>query len=176
LGETDGVVLETERLVLRLFTLDDLEEFAAICGDPMVMRFYPAPWTREEARAFIERQRACQEQNGHSHWAVIQKADGRLIGFCGLARQIVEGVEEVEVGYMLDKACWGRGLAPEAARAAMEFAFESLGLTRVISLIRPENSPSIRVAEKNGLRPEREIVWGRGGFRHRVYVAERERP
>jgi ribosomal-protein-alanine N-acetyltransferase len=165
--------LETERLILRPFTLGDLDAFAAICGDPEVMRYYPAPWTRERAEEFIRRQMANQEAHGHSLWAVIHKADGRLIGFCGLAYQLVERAQEVEVGYMLDKAYWGRGLAPEAARASLEYAFQRLGLVRLISLIRPENAPSIRVAEKNGLRLEREVVYGTCGFRHGVYVAER---
>jgi ribosomal-protein-alanine N-acetyltransferase len=165
-------VLETERLLLRPFTLDDLDDFAAICGDPVVMRFYPAPWTREEAQAFIEAQIEAEGQQSWSLRAVIHREDGRLIGFCGLKRQIVEGAEEIEVGYMLRWEYWGRGLAPEAARAWIAFAFAELGLSRVISLIRPENTPSIRVAEKNGLRHERDVIFGRGGFRHRVYVAE----
>jgi ribosomal-protein-alanine N-acetyltransferase len=165
-------MLETERLILRPFTLDDLNDLAAICGDPVVMRFYPASWTREEARAFIEGQIEAERREGWSLRAVVHKEDGRFIGFCGLKRQVVEGVEEVEVGYMLDQAYWGRGLAPEAARAWLAFARERLHLTRVISLIRPENTPYIRVAEKNGLRYERDVIFGRGGFRHRVYVAE----
>jgi ribosomal-protein-alanine N-acetyltransferase len=169
-----GPVLETERLLLRPFTADDLDDFARICGDPVVMRFYPAPWTREEARAFIEREIASEQEQGWSRRAVIHRAGGRLIGFCGLKRQQVENEVEVEVGYMLDRAYWGQGLAPEAARAWLTFAFDRLGLPRVISLIRPENTPSIRVAEKNGLRHERDVTYGTGGFRHRVYVAERQ--
>src|SRR5205807_7864742 len=77
-------------------------------------------------------------------------------GFCGLVSQSVEGVEEVEVGYMLDKAYWGRGLATEAARASRDYGFERLGLRRLISLINPENAASLRVAEKNGMRYERD--------------------
>lgn len=166
--------METERLLLRPFVPEDLDDFARICGDPVVMRFYPAPWTREEARAFIEGEVAAEREQGWSRRAVFHRADGQMIGFCGLKRQTVEGGEEIEVGYVLDRAYWGQGLAPEAARAWIAFAFERLGLTRVISLIRPENGPSIRVAEKNGLRHERDVIYGRGGYRHRVYVAERQ--
>ena len=97
-------MLETDRLLLRCFSPGDLDAFAPICADPQVMRYYKSPWSREKAQGFIERWIAMQEKRGHGLWAVIHKDDRRFIGFCGLVVQRVEGVEEVEVGYMRDRA------------------------------------------------------------------------
>ena len=160
-------MLQTPRLLLRPFTVDDLDAFAAICGDPIVMRFYPAPWTRDEAEAFIRRNMERQEELGYSRFAVIHREDERLIGFCGLGMMEVDGVWEVELGYMLDRSYWGRGLAPEAAREWIRHAFEDLRLPRLISLIYNENTPSIRVAEKNGLTYEKDTIYN--GMQDRVY-------
>jgi ribosomal-protein-alanine N-acetyltransferase len=164
--------LETDRLRLRPFAREDVDAFAVICSDPEVMRYYTSLWTREDAQAFVERQIASLEQRGYSLLAVIHKQDDRFIGYCGLLHQHLEWGDEVEVGYMLDKAYWGRGLATEAARACMLDAFQRLGLRRLISLIHPENHASIRVAEKNGLRYERDTPFR--GRPVRVYVIESE--
>jgi [ribosomal protein S5]-alanine N-acetyltransferase len=162
--------IETDRLHLRPFTLEDGDAFAAICGDPVVMRYYTSLWSREDAERFVERQIASLEQRSYSLLAVIHKQDDRFIGYCGLLHQQLQWGDEVEVGYMLDKAYWGRGLATEAARACMEDAFQRLGLRRLISLIHPENRASLRVAEKNGLRYERDTPFR--GRPVQVYATE----
>jgi RimJ/RimL family protein N-acetyltransferase len=82
-----------------------------------------------------------------------------LIGYCGFFSQIVDDVEEIELGYRLHPDHWGQGLATEAARAVRDYGFDDLKLPRLISLIHPNNVASRRVAEKNGMTPEKETVF-----------------
>ena len=144
-------ILETERLRLRVLAPDDTETLTRICGDPHVMRFYREPWSPERVDGFVRYNIRLQAERGFSLWGVDHRETGQFIGFCGLIPQTVDGVEEIEVGYILHPEFWGRGLAPEAAWASRDFAFQR-GVERVISLINPQNQPSIRVAEKVGMR------------------------
>ena len=135
------------------------------------MRYYPNPYTREDVEEWIEKSLRRYREHGISLWAVILKADGQLAGDCGLMRQEVDGVTETEVGYHLARRFQGQGFATEAARACMDHAFLKLGLGRVISLIRAENLPSRRVAERNGMTVEKEAMFA--GLPHLVYVAQK---
>jgi ribosomal-protein-alanine N-acetyltransferase len=117
------------------------------------------PATREETREGIEWSRREYETRGYSFYATVLKAEGRVIGRCGLLHQHIEGTAEVEVAYGLAPAYWGRGLATEAAQALQRHAFCHLGVPRVVSIIDPENVASQRVAEKNGMRRERTILF-----------------
>jgi RimJ/RimL family protein N-acetyltransferase len=94
-----------------------------------------------------------------------------LIGDCGLVWQDLEGGEGLEVGYHFNRHFWGHGYAPEAAKACIDLAFAKAGVDHVISLIRPENVASRRVAEKNGLRITRRILWK--GLVHDVWEVRR---
>jgi [ribosomal protein S5]-alanine N-acetyltransferase len=100
---------------------------------------------------------------------MILKETGQLIGDCGLVRQQVDGATETEIAYHLQRDHQGRGLATEAARACRDHGFLTLGLQRLISLIRPENVPSRRVAERNGMLVEKETIFHE--LPHVVYVA-----
>ena len=102
---------------------------------------------------------------------MVLKSSGEVVGDCGLTRQTVDGVDEIEIGYHVRRDLWGRGLAPEAAAACRDHGFERLGAERLISLIRPENLPSRRVAEKVGLSLWKEVVWG--DLPHCVYAIRR---
>ena len=160
-------VVETDRLVLRHLMLDDLDSLAAIQADPEVMRYFPSgPRSREGALRELERCIALQEQHGFSLWAAIDKAEGRLIGRCGLLPQALQGRDEVEIAYLIDRAYWGRGLATEAALAIRDHGFGPLGRDRLVSIIHRDNLASRRVAEKVGLRPERLIQF----MRHRCWL------
>ena len=90
---------------------------------------------------------------------MVLKSSGDVIGDCGLTRQTVDAMDEIEIGYHVRRDLWGRGLAPEAARACRDYGFAELGAQRLISLIRPENLPSRRVAEKVGLSLWKEVMW-----------------
>jgi [ribosomal protein S5]-alanine N-acetyltransferase len=162
------VVLETERLRLREISYADLDDLLVFWSDAETMRHFPRPLDEEAMRAWIERNLKRYDQYGHGLWAVILKESGAFAGDCGLIWQEVDGVEELEVGYHFNKAFWGHGLATEAARGCMEYAHTQLGRQRIISLIRPENFPSRRVAERNGLQIEKEVFWR--GYQHYVYA------
>ena len=165
------LVLETERLALRRLVPDDLDDLAALYADPDVMRFYPSTRTREETKQNLDYLIGMYDERGYGLYATIHKADGRFIGRCGLLDQIVHGAPELEVGYMLDKAYWRRGLATEAARALRDYGFRAFGAPRIISLIRPENIPSQGVALKNGMCHWTDTV--HADLAHRVYAIER---
>lgn len=163
-----GVVLETERLVLREFEPADTDALFEILGDPLAMRFYPAPFPRAEVEDWIRRNRVRYRDAGLGLWAMLLKDSGQLIGDCGCYVRDVLGNMEYELGWHVRRDLWGRGYASEAARHCIEYAFYKLGAERIIALIRPENLSSCRVAEKNGMTCERVISWY--GYNHCVYA------
>jgi [ribosomal protein S5]-alanine N-acetyltransferase len=165
-------MLETERLLLRLFVPEDVEALAGVLSDPIAMQWYPRPFSRPEVEQWIARNRVRYREDGHGLWAMVLKATGMMIGDCGLVRQDVDGETLIEVGYHVRRDHWGRGYATEAARACMKYVFETLRAERVISLIRPENQASWRVAEKNGMKVWKQVTkWGEV---HLVYAMRRE--
>jgi ribosomal-protein-alanine N-acetyltransferase len=152
-------MLQTRRLTLRQFTAQDLDALAALMSDAQFMRFSLRPFSREHTAAFQERMLAGYHDNVPSQFAVIVRAENKLIGYCGFFRQTVDDAEEIEIGYRLDPKYWSQGLATEAARAVRDHGFNDLGLEHIISLIHPENVASRRVAEKNGMALEKETVF-----------------
>ncbi len=159
---------ETKRLILRKMTMEDLDDLLRIFSDPKVMRsFGGILFDRERMKQWLLRNLDHQTRYGYGLFSVILKANGELVGDCGLEHIEVEGSPEVEIGYDFLSAYWGQGLATEAAGAVRDYAFDQLGLHRVISLIRPENLASIRVAEKIGMVKEKECV--RGSQLYHVY-------
>jgi RimJ/RimL family protein N-acetyltransferase len=165
------MMLETPRLRLRPLTINDTDALFGIWGDAETMKFYPAPYLREEVVALIEKQLQRYAAHGTGLWALELKETGAVIGDAGLLVQDVDGQAELEIAYHLRRDRWGNGFATEAALACRDFAFSELGKTRLISLVRPENVPSQRVAERVGMTVERETV--RASLRHLVYVIER---
>lgn len=166
-------ILETARLILREFVPEDADAMARVVCDAETMRYYPAPYTRAQVDEWIERNRRRYKNDGVSLWAMVLKSSGEMIGDCGVIRQEVEGEYLYEIGYHLRRDQWGHGFATEAATACREWAFANLKTDRVISLIRPENVPSRRVAERNGMTVWKEVDWR--GLRHYVYAVERAR-
>lgn len=164
-------ILETPRLLLRQFEPEDADALALVLSDPETMRYYPAPCDRVGVEQWIERNRQRYVQHGAGLWAMVLKASGEMIGDCDIIRQEVEGEFLYEIGYHLRRDLWGQGLATEAAIACREWGFKHLGVNRLISLIRPENVPSRRVAERNGMTIWKEVDWR--GLRHYVYSVER---
>jgi len=102
-----------------------------------------------------------------SFWAVIRKDDLKFLGICGLLKQNIDNIDEIEVGYRINDIFWGKGYGTEAAKGCIQYAKDKLKLTSVISLILPENKQSIRVAEKNGLKLEKKSMFH--GQIHNVY-------
>lgn len=164
-------ILETPRLILREFVVEDRDALARVLSDPETMRFYPAPLDQAAVEEWIARNRRRYSRDGHGLWAMALKSTGGVIGDCGLTVQTVSDVDEIEIGYHVRRDCWGQGLATEAARACRGYGFTNLLVDRLISLIRPENLPSRRVAEKNGMTVWKEVI--RKGFPHLVYSIRR---
>lgn len=144
------IVAETPRLILRHLTINDADDLATIYADPIVMKFYPSLWTYTETKQQIERIIATYEKLGFGLWATICKANNKFIGRCGLVPQLVDGQQEIEIGYLLAQEYWNKGLATESACASRDYGFE-MGCDRLISLIDPGNIASQKVALKTGL-------------------------
>jgi RimJ/RimL family protein N-acetyltransferase len=134
---------------------DDFEEYARICADAEVMRFLGGkPFSRLEAWRHMALLVGHWHLRGYGHWAVEEKASGRLIGRMGFLNP--EGWPGFEVGWTLARECWGRGYATEGARRMLDYAFKEMDREHVISLIHPDNRASIKVAERLGERVEGE--------------------
>ena len=166
------IELETPRLVLRGMCSDDLGFVASMLAHPEVMRFWPAPYPRSEAEAWIRRQVERYARGGYGYRLLLEKATGQPVGQAGLLRQWLDGVEETGLSYMVHRPFWRRGFAAEAAAACLDHAFEVQGEHRVVALIRPDNVPSQGVARSLGMRPEGSTVYA--GFEHTVYAVYRE--
>jgi ribosomal-protein-alanine N-acetyltransferase len=157
--EITMIVLQTPRLILRSFSDGDLDEMSALMANAAFMRFSLGVFSREQTAGFLEKVRARDRDGLPSQFGVVFRHDNRLIGYCGFFLQIVDDVEELEIGYRIHPDYWGQGIATEAARAVRDHGFDHLKLPRLISLIHPANLASRRVAEKNGMTPEKETVF-----------------
>lgn len=166
--------LHTPRLLLRSFAEEDLDKMATLMADKDFMRFSLGVFSREQTAGFLESVRARDRDGLPSQFGVVFRPDDRLIGYCGFFSQMVDDVEELEIGYRLDPEYWGQGIATEAAHAVRDFGFDALKLPRLISLIHTDNVASKRVAEKNGMTPEKETVFR--GFPTIVYSISRAEP
>ena len=167
------VILETPRLVLRELMVDDLDFVAELLAHPEVMRFWPRPYTHEEAIEWIRRQQGRYASDGFGYWLTLEGETGRPIGQAGLLRQEFDGVVETGIGYILHRPFWGHGFATEAALACRDHAFGKLGKLRVTAAVRPENLASRRVAERIGLKCERMTTLAE--MPHMLYAATQPR-
>lgn len=167
------VIIETSRLVLRNLVEADAREMFDVLGDPQVMRFsLNGPYSFQKTEQFVA---GCIEgyaKRGIGLFAIVHKADQKVIGYCGFYFLTIDGVEEVEIGYRLHPAYWNQGLATEASTAVRDLGFNELGLDRLISCIEEQNAASIRVAEKNGMTHEKDSLLA-GKIPVRIYSIAR---
>ncbi|MBV8074157.1 MAG: GNAT family N-acetyltransferase [Candidatus Eremiobacteraeota bacterium] len=169
--------IDSERLVLRPLSVDDAEALFAMYVDPDVMQYMSGPYTGtlNQLRERLATRIAEHEDDGFGLYATELRETGELIGRCGHLRWTIEGMKEIEVGYLIARAHWGKGYATEAARALLEDGFGRFGVPHLISLIHPENVASQRVAEHNGLQHERDVAVEGIPFPHvRLYKTTRE--
>jgi RimJ/RimL family protein N-acetyltransferase len=166
-----GKILETPRLILRQFVPEDADALSQVLCDSKTMRYYPAPLNRTQVSEWIERNRRRYQEEGVGLWAMVLKSTREMIGDCGIIRQQVDGESLYEIGYHLRRDFWKKGFATEAAVACREWGFANLPVSRLISLIRPENLSSRRVAERNSMTIWKEVNWR--GLHHYVYAVER---
>jgi len=150
---TEVISIETDRLILRAWRDEDRAAFAALNADPEVMRHFPKPLTREESDDLADRVSAAMAERGWG-WYAVEVRDGEpFVGFVGLnvpSYEIPCG-PCVEVGWRLARTAWGRGYASEAARAAVGFAFDRLGLEEIVSFTAVGNARSRAVMERLGM-------------------------
>lgn len=163
------MILETNRLILREFTLADLQALHEILSDPESMQHYPNPFTLQQSQSWIAWNLKNYQTYGFGLWAVTLKEDGQFIGDCGITMQLINKQLEPEIGYHINKHYEGQGYATEAAQACRDYAFEVLQLSTIFSYMEPTNRASQRVAEKNGLRQLPDTNDGK-----RVYALTRE--
>src|SRR6266511_1497306 len=166
MSQVGKIILETKRLIFRHQVIQDLDDLWALYCNPEITKYIPdAPRSREEAREELE-----WHMNGHPRfpelglWATIHKETGKFIGRCGLLPWTIDERQEVEVAYTIAREYWGQGLATEAAKAILNYGFEQLNLSRLVSLIDAENIASQKVAEKIGMAFEKEAQDKLGPF------------
>lgn len=168
-------IMRTDRLLLRLFSGNDVDAFYHLCNDPEVMQFIgdgSVP-TKKAVRQSIKRWCLRYEESGFTLMALVLQDTNELIGFCGLITQEIRGVKKVELGYRLGKAYWGCGYATEAAQAVKTYAKDKLGLEEVISLIQPGNRASLNVSKKIGMcLLEKRTFGGQAVEIHHVVLAQ----
>lgn len=161
--------MSTERLNLRQMTVHDVENLLQIFSDPIAMRYYPSTMGEVETMGWIRRTLDNYATYGVGFWIVEEKAGGRFLGQCGIIPQELDGIPTMEIAYLFVRREWGQGYATEAALASKQYGFETMVYPKLVSLIDVHNTPSIRVAERAGMRLERTITkWEKPVF---VYAA-----
>jgi len=152
-------MIETARLILRNWREEDIEPFIRHTNTPAVMRWLGGVKSEEEHRTAFRDRILVWQESGFTFWAVERKADGELLGFCGLKIADSEGspIEGMlEVGWRLREDAWGQGYAKEAAIASLDYAFGTLGAERVVAITFRGNEPSWGLMERLGMtrRPD----------------------
>ena len=165
-------IIESPRLLLREFALEDIDQLGKVFGDPNVMKYSTnGPLDEKGIRSFINWCRNSYHSNGYGQWAVIERSSGRVIGCCGLSQVEIDGTREIEIGYRLEKAEWGKGFASEIAISTLSYGYEKLNLNKIIAIIANGHTSSIRVAEKIGFSQFNETIFK--GWNVRVYYQKR---
>ncbi|PLR83527.1 GNAT family N-acetyltransferase [Bacillus canaveralius] len=156
------MILSTERLSLRKMNKEDVQNLMEIFADPEAMKFYPSIKDEKATMEWIEWTLSNYSIHGTGLWIVEHKETGEFLGQCGIVPQDIDGTIEMEIGYLFARRHWGNGYATEAASACKTYGFDQLRLRKLISLIGINNIPSIRVAERIGMKKEKKMhKWGK---------------
>lgn len=163
-------VLSTERLNLRKMNKEDVQNLMEIFSDPEAMSYYPSTKDEAQTMEWIDWTLHNYADYGVGLWIVEDKVTGGFLGQCGIVPQEVDGVMEMEIGYLFAKRVWGNGYATEAAIGCKHYGFEQMKLKKIISLPDTNNAPSARVAERNGMSLEKRIYkWNKEVLVYSVY-------
>ncbi|MFB5089065.1 GNAT family N-acetyltransferase [Psychrobacillus sp. PGGUH221] len=165
----DNFILSTERLVLRKMNRDDMESLLKIFADHEAMKYYPSTKNEKQTIDWIEWTINNYAKHGVGLWVVEDRVSGEFLGQCGIVPQEIDGIVEMEIGYLFVRRFWGTGYATEAALACKNYGFEQMGLRKMVSLIDVNNLPSIKVAERIGMKVEKTVhKWDKDVFVYSV--------
>ncbi len=161
-------IVVTRRLEMKKVTAEDIDLLHQLTGDGEVMKFFPHVLSYDETKRMLDKILDHFERYDHCFWKVLLKASGDFIGIAGLLHQEIDGEVETEISYRIRREYWNNGYATEAAQACKEYAEDTLGKKRLISIIHPRNNASIRVAEKLGAKKAASVIFM--GEEHDVYL------
>ncbi|KGA97868.1 hypothetical protein AJ85_20610 [Alkalihalobacillus alcalophilus ATCC 27647 = CGMCC 1.3604] len=163
------IVITTERLTLKEMNHDHVRDLLEIFSDPEAMTYYPSTKNIQETSEWVDWTISNYKKYGVGLWIVEDKKSGEFLGQCGIVPQEVEGSLVMEIGYLFARRAWGHGYATEAALACKHFGFEQMNLPKIVSLPDVKNIPSIKVAERIGMKVEKKIhKWGKDVFVYSV--------
>jgi RimJ/RimL family protein N-acetyltransferase len=167
----NNIIIKTNRLFLRELTEEDNVSLLTLFSDPLAMKYFPSTKNIEQVDEWISKNVESYSSNGYGLYLIILKDTLEPVGYCGLILQKdVDDKDEVEIGYGLIREYWHKGYASEAAIECKKYGFEKLKIEKLISLIRPENKPSINVAIRNGMSWQKDIM--RWDYLHSIYSIE----
>lgn len=155
--DKEPFLLESERLYLREMHPADLPEISKLFAESPAMTFFLDGQHREKARTWIDTMQKSYRKNRFGFWIVYLKIKDTFIGHCGIVARDYENIKEAELGYAILRQYWNRGYATEAANTCIKYAFESLGLKRLIAFVEMHNAASVHVAENVGMHFEQFI-------------------
>ncbi len=171
-------IFKTDRLKLRELTENDIQLLHEILGDSETMQYYPSPLDLDKTTKFVERNINSYKENGFGLWAVVLNETNKLIGDCGITIQDIDGINVPEIGYHINKNYWRKGFATETANGVMKYGFGNFDFGKLYIHTYIKNIPSKRVAEKIGMKAEKEydkhlpshnLIW-----KHVVYSINKE--
>lgn len=168
-------ILETPRLILREYTLDDFDGLYAILSDAETMKHYPRPYDEKGTMLWLNWSLDNYKRYGFGLWAIEIKESGEFIGDCGITMQNIDGEELPEIGYHIHKKHWRQGYAKEAALAVREWLFENTEFETVYSYMTATNVASYSTAASIGMRRIKEYFDVQSGAMHYVYAISRKK-
>ncbi len=159
--------------MLREMTDDDFPALQKVISDPETMKFYPKPYDEAGVHKWIAWCKASYARRGFGLWAVIDRATGEMIGDCGVSMQYIDDADRPEIGYHLRKDYQRQGLGKEASQAVRDYFFTHFDFDEVYSYMEPDNVPSYKTAEANGMRFLHFYI-SKSGEKCRVYRITRQ--
>ena len=166
--------IETNRLILRDYTMDDYEALYEIMSDPETMQHYPKPFDEEKVRSWIQWNLDNYQKYGFGLWAVTLKETDEFIGDCGITLQNIDGEMLPEIGYHIHKAHWRKGYGSEAAKAVRNWVFQHTKYDVVYSYMKYTNEASYRTAVANGMRKVKEYPDEKNGISYAYAITRSE--
>lgn len=165
-------IIETERLILREYRLDDFNDLAMVIGDKETMKYYDKPYDEQGINRWLNWNIESYKKNGFGLWAIELKSTGTFIGDCGITFQNIDNEILPEVGYHLNKNYHRMGYAKEAGKAVIKWAFENTNFTKLYSYMTADNTPSYKTALSIGMKYLKE--YDDDGVKHYVCMIEKE--